>query len=347
MRDIYSFFPYILDNRSSALVTIVQTEGSAYRKEGSSMLILENGEHVGMISGGCLENDLSEQARAVICSDEPRLVTYDLRSAEDLEWGRGAGCNGSITVLVQPVTVETKQAFLAIKDILDHRQPVISITHVSNQLRCCQTSYYTTTGLFYGEEPIGMSSSQLWMFLNQTVASKRGCLLLHSPDNDGFHFFQYIAPKPRLFIIGAGKDARSLSSLAAKAGFSVIVLDWREAYCNRDFFPEAEQCIVISPTGLAAKVSFHQDDSIVIMTHQFEQDRLVLNQLLNISIDYIGILGPRTRTNRLLGDQIYPAHLHAPIGLPIGAEGPEEIAISIMAEIIQIKRNNMRDGNSL
>ncbi|MGG3871331.1 XdhC family protein [Brevibacillus laterosporus] len=343
MSDIYTFFPYILQmNHPSVFVKIVQTEGSVYRKEGSSMLILENGDQIGMLSGGCLENDLSEQAKNVLATNEPRLITYDLRSVDDLGWGKGAGCNGSFTLLVEPVTLETKQALLAMKHILDQNQPVISITYVSKQNHECQTSYYTANGLFQGKEPTGISSSQLRMYLNQTVASKRGCLFLPSLDDDGFYFFHYIAPKPRLFIFGAGKDARFLSSLATKIGFSVFVLDWREAYCNRYFFPDAAQCLVASPSELTAKVTFYPDDSIVIMTHQFEQDHLLLETLLSFPIHYLGILGPRTRTERLLGNHKYPANLHSPVGLPIGAEGPEEIAISIMAEIIQAKHKRMR-----
>lgn len=343
MVDFYTLFPYIEQNdRPSALATIIHVEGSAYRKGGAKMLILENGEQIGTISGGCLETDVIEQARAVMKKNEPCMITYDLRSEDDLGWGSGNGCNGSITLLVEPVTTEMKKSLVAIKSILDNQKPVISITHLINQRRSCHTSYYTADGLVEGKEPSGIRSSHLQKHFNQTLASRQGCLLTRSLDGDEFYFFHYIAPKPRLFIFGAGKDARFLTTLAAKTGFSVFLLDWREAYCNWDFFPDATDCIVKHPSELVSSVSFHPDDSVVIMTHQYQHDHLLLEQLIKLPINYLGILGPRARTVRLLGTTLFPSHLYSPVGLSIGAEGPEEIAISIVAEIIQSRKKNLQ-----
>lgn len=147
-------------------------------------------------------------------------------------------------------------------------------------------------------------------------------------------YVQRYNPKPRLIVLGAGPDAKPLVRTAAQSGFAVTLWDWRESLCCKEQFPQADECIVGSPALLGSDLHLRPSDAVVLMTHHFQHDRVLLEAMLQKDIFYLGILGPRRRTSRLLGGTIIPEHVHSPIGLPIGADGPEEIAISIMAEII-------------
>ena len=150
-------------------------------------------------------------------------------------------------------------------------------------------------------------------------------------------------PKPRLMIFGAGEDVIPLVDLANKTGFSVIVSDWRPALCNKEVFPKADQLIVGFPEESLEKIGFHPTDSAIVVSHNFQRDKEYLQYLLTKEIRYLGVLGSKNRTQRLLEGNIIPPHVKSPIGLSIGAEGPEEIAVSIVAELIQ-QRKKIKEG---
>jgi xanthine/CO dehydrogenase XdhC/CoxF family maturation factor len=147
-------------------------------------------------------------------------------------------------------------------------------------------------------------------------------------------YIQRYDPKPRLFIFGAGPDARPLVQLASQTGLSVTLCDWREALCCKELFPLADEFIAGPPAETAAALRLDSRDAVVLMSHSFQHDRALAEAMLGRELLYLGILGPRRRTSRLLGGGEIPEHVRSPMGLPIGAEGPEEIAVSIMAEII-------------
>lgn len=145
-------------------------------------------------------------------------------------------------------------------------------------------------------------------------------------------------PRPTLFIFGAGEDAKPLVSLAKETGFFVTVCDWREGLCTPVRFPEADRCIIGFPKEIMSSISIKKQDFIMIMTHHFKRDQELLEILQNCPCRYLGVLGSRHRTSRLLGGIDKPNWICSPAGLSIGAEGPSEIAVSIMAEMIQMIR---------
>lgn len=154
-------------------------------------------------------------------------------------------------------------------------------------------------------------------------------------------FNTLFVPKPRLVIFGGGLDSRPVADLAAKSGFRIAVADWREGSLQHEF-PGAER-VICSPSEAAARLRITPEDYVLICSHQSQRDRQFLESLLPVSPRYIGIIGSKARIALLLEGLEPPASLHAPVGLSIGAEGPEEIAVSIVAEIIQIRRAGSRE----
>lgn len=324
-----------LTNDMSVLATVIEVEGSAYRKEGTTMLFLEDGKQMGIISAGCLEADLAIQASNLLHQDSThsQTISYDMSSEDDLSWGRGAGCNGKVHILLEKVDTALRKQLCTVKDYLDQGKPVNALKILKNDSSTIRTFYVTDDEHIFGHE--NAISKQVTRIAQQ-VPSSRVQYMEDIKENIYIHHFR---PKPRLFIFGAGPDVRPFSSMAAKTGFAVNIWDWRPAFLKQALFTEAHciQDLPISETLI--KANFISSDSVIIMTHDFQKDKEILHFLLEYKqISYLGILGPRQRTSRLLNGAAIPEQLHSPVGLSIGANGPEEIAISIIADLIQTQR---------
>lgn len=326
MEDIYSILDIIDSPCEKVLATIIDVKGSAYKKEGSMMIFLEDGSHIGILSAGCLEADLSYRAAEVLKKGTISAVHYDMSDETDYHWGQGAGCNGTITILLEWVDERLKGDLLKLKKLLQANIPVLAIKKVG------ELGEY----LFLPKEgePFGWWDGEI---PEESVEVRSGMV----PEMPIFqHLFQ---PKPRLIVFGAGADAKPLVSLAAKTGFNVLICDWREEYCRKNDFPEANQFIVGFPSEIREKINFLPLDFVVVISHQFQRDQEILMNLPINKVRYVGVLGPRERTNRLLRRKEIPNEVHSPAGISIGARGPEEIAVSIMAELIKSWRSPVRD----
>lgn len=301
----------------SILATIIHIEGSAYLKEGTSMLMMENGDRVGMVSPGCLEEDLFLRCKALIQSTYPQIVTYDLSSVDDYGWGQGMGCNAVIKILLEPITEKLMTDLLFLKNSLENG---LSVLHEK---------------VFSDDFTLKKSTFQVYP--NKDI--KNNNYEFH-PIKDGYKYTYLFTPPPRLLIFGAGEDAKPLVTLASKIGFNVTLGDWRPGLCNDSHFPSAYQFITGTPLHIINSFHLSKDDFIVIMSHNFLKDQEFLAGLKNSKVNYVGILGSKERTTRLLGGVKYQKSLYSPVGLPIGAQGSEEIAVSIIAQIIQLYRNS-------
>ncbi|WP_442598983.1 XdhC family protein [Neobacillus sp. D3-1R] len=303
--------------QKSVLATIIHVEGRAYLKEGTSMLILEDGTHFGMLSPGCLEEDIFQRFEEIINSQTPRILSYDMSHEDDYAWGRGAGCNGIIHVLIEPITNQLKNDLLLLRDQLLMGKSVLHIKYLTKDFMVVKYEFI-----------------EVEKYDAQLIPHKSG---LQSNEKDRNYTFVHVyEPKKRLILFGAGNDAKPLVSLATRNGFHVILCDWRSGLCTGKNFPEANRFIIGNPIEIVCKLEFCQRDYIVIMSHDFSKDKEFLQFVLDKDVAYIGVLGPRERTERLLNNSPIPQHLYSPIGLRIGAKGPNEIATSIMAEMIKI-----------
>ncbi len=305
----------VLNDERTVLATIIQVEGSAYRKEGTTVLLTESGKQIGVISIGCLEKDLIIRAQCLLRHPKhlSNRVVYDMSSEDDLGWGRGAGCNGKIHILLEEVTKELRESLIDMYAKLQQGIHIIAIKDLRAIPYKIQTEYQTEkTKSFYSK--------------NYIPELKRRNRLV---DEKYYHYFQ---PKMRLFIFGAGADVKPLAKMAILTDFSVFIWDWRSEYLCSRLLPGVTFIKNISELKLSST------DSVVLMTHDFQKDKEILRRFLNERLLYFGVLGPRKRTTRLLEGEEIPSYITSPVGLEIGAEGPTEIAVSIIGDLIRVKR---------
>lgn len=319
--------------KRSVIATVIMVEGSAYRKEGTSMLFLEDGRQIGMISGGCLEYDLAIQANVLLNNGtgNSRTVVYDMSAEDDLSWGRGAGCNGTVHILLEKVDAKLGDLLCTIKSILDQGKSVYALKTVKKdnvRTTCITKEQYYSAHNNANQDP-------LINLAQQKVKSR----IQAREDLETYVYYHQFIPKPRLFIFGAGADVRPFASIAAKTGFAVNIWDWRPAYLKQTYFPDTRFILGNSISEAIKSIQFSSGDSVIVMTHDYQKDKELLHFLLQSPpLSYLGILGPRKRTSRLLDGGTIPERLHSPVGLSIGADGPEEIAIAIIADLIRFQR---------
>lgn len=348
------------------LATAVKVEGHAYRKQGVSMLLTEEGVMYGSISPGCLESDLQARVDRVLDTQQLEFVEYDMRPEDDLSWGETIGCGGLIIVLLEPVCGE-------LRSILSHMHTYFQS---GSAVELTRSFYDQYTQLHYviqiAEDaerqttlyptPVAKGASQGRINTMITDDTPRiSLVVIHSSEADALtsnsgesdlqrHGLTEVerwdiplqisakyVPKPRLIIIGAGNDVIPVARLGKSAGFRVVVADWRETFCTAERFPGVE-FVRGFPCEIIPVLDIQSGDYIVLMSHQFPREREFLELLEDRNYAYLGIMGSRTRTARLLNDLPPLKQLHSPVGLTIGADGPEEIAISIAAELIACKR---------
>ncbi|WP_339250157.1 XdhC family protein [Sporosarcina sp. FSL W8-0480] len=307
------------------LAQIVHVEGSAYRREGAWMFFTESGNRIGLLSGGCLEADLQYRARELFHTGQVQICEFDLSSEDDLGWGRGAGCNGVVTVLLRDVDYEFRQGLLFLHDQLQKKQCVTFMQEMWGDFNYRFSSETFHSGTLQNK----MINETMRPF--QQIAGRRWI-------EDEPFFYQAIWPEPSLYLFGAGADARPFAAMGAKVGYSVHICDWRPSLCSEDHFPLAASLQIGVIEDLLKNIMFTPIDSVVIMTHDFQVDKLILERIKDEQLLYAGLLGSEKRTKRLLGEDI-PSWLHSPIGISIGAEGPEEIAVSIISEMISVRRS--------
>ncbi|MFC0296830.1 XdhC family protein [Geobacillus jurassicus] len=318
------------------LAFIIQVEGSAYQKEGTCMWIGADGKTIGLLSGGCLEEAVAVHAVDILTRRQAAAVSFDLRAEDDSSWGQGAGCNGIVRIWLELVTSDTKREWLALKRCLNRGEHVLmarSIVHPNER-----PFFQSETGEQFGG--YRRTPRPEWREWLDGVPFYQGQNGLYEADGETF-YIQHFWPKPRLVIFGAGPDAPPLVSAAKAAGFSVTVSDWRPAFCHPSHVPDADAWVVGFPHETVPALHLNERDFVVVMTHQFERDRELVSLLADKPLAYLGVLGPRRRTDRLFPSGSTPPFVRSPAGLSIGARGPHEIAVSITAELISVLRGRL------
>lgn len=331
-----------LSSEKDVLATIIRVEGSAYRREGTSMLFRNDGTNLGMLSPGCLETDLTYRVPETVEQGISQTIVYNLQDEHDAYWGQGIGCNGSIHVLLEPIDEEHHNHLVTLKKLLEQGNRVTVIKRLDPDERVTDYIFMAGNYQFFGKWQEGDSSliKKQIQHIHQTHPKSGVVYSTELSTNLYIHSFE---PKPRLIVFGAGTDAIPLVKLASMVGFSVLVADWREALCTKEPFPDAHQLLVGFPTEVINKLTLTKRDSVLILTHHFKRDQEILQLLMNRELKYLGIIGTRDRTQRLFDGKGIPTKVSSPAGLAIGAEGPEEIAVSIVAELIQ-RQGRKRDG---
>ncbi len=321
--------------RRAALATVVRISGSAYRRAGAKLLVEENGATLGGVSGGCLEADVREVALSVLREGGARLRHYETGDDDRTVWGLGLGCNGAVDIFVQPVTsAETLDTARRVRTLLAEDAPFTVSTVVRGPSTALGRMLVAGDG-----PPVGSTGIPA---LDGEVARRAQALLMvgesqfYDIESAGV-FTDVHVPPPRLVICGAGDDAIPLATHGSQVGYRVTVVDHRPAYLSRERFPDAERVDCRPGDGLDGLPLGLRTQSVV-MTHSFAHDREWVRGLLQTDVPYIGLLGPRARRDAIL-EQIDAAdsdRLFAPVGLDLGADGPEQVAVSILAELLAV-----------
>ncbi|HMB51779.1 MAG TPA: XdhC family protein [Thermoanaerobaculia bacterium] len=323
---------------SAALATVVRVSGSAYRRPGAKLLVTGGGASLGGVSGGCLEADVREVAAKVLAGAEPRLLHYDTSGGDDDVLGLGLGCRGRVEVFVQPAT-DGPLADLASawRRRLAADAPFAAVTALTGSDEAGTAA--GATALFAADGRDG----SLGAALDSAVAARLdgwlegGAASSHEFDG-GLLFVEVLSPPPHLVVCGAGDDAVPLVALAAEAGFRVRVADHRPALVTAERFPAAAAFAAVRPESDDLELPPAERSLAVVMTHSLAHDRAWTRRLLAAGFPYVGQLGPRERT-REIRDEIGAegdGRLHGPVGLDLGADGPRQVAISIVAELLAV-----------
>jgi xanthine/CO dehydrogenase XdhC/CoxF family maturation factor len=324
----------------TALATVVKVEGSSYRQPGARMLVTEDGLLTGAISGGCLEGDALRKALLCINQQQNKLITYDTSNEDDVEFGVQLGCNGIVHILFEYIdeAVENNPIQL-LEKLKEKRKEAVMITIYSLDRKQPQIG----TALLYieGENACNSNAAlQLSHDVKTVLANKVS--IIKETGNGYEALIEYIAPPLQVIVAGAGNDVKPLVTAAALIGCEVTVGEGRATHALRQRFPEAKQVLQVKPDELVQSVTIDENTCFVLMTHNYKYDLALLQLLLETSVPYIGILGPKTKLNRMLDDiqqesitvtEEQLSRIYGPVGLDIGAETSEEIAISVVAEI--------------
>ncbi|MCC3152279.1 XdhC family protein [Hymenobacter sp. BT770] len=344
------------DGRPCALATVVEVLGSAYRRPGARMLVTDDGQLTGAISGGCLEGDARQRARQAIFRGQPALVTYDTRDEDDPRHGLGPGCQGVVRILLEPLDfANAENAMELLRSFASYPEPAVLATVFATEaadLRAGvgQRLLLTAAGAVRGTATL---AAPLAESARATLAQGTSQVLdIDTEAGPVRALVELLTPPLRLRIYGAGNDAQPLVRLAASLGWHIIVLDGRPNLATPARFPEAAEVRVL-PVGAMAQEA-PGTAYAVLLSHNYAYDLAALQLHLATPTPYIGLLGPRAKAARLLDEldlteaeqqELLATRLHSPIGLDLGSETPEEIALAIVAEI-QASRSN-RNGRPL
>ncbi|EOZ98580.1 Xanthine and CO dehydrogenases maturation factor, XdhC/CoxF family [Indibacter alkaliphilus LW1] len=332
----------------TALATVVKVDGSAYRRPGARMLVTEDGTLTGAISGGCLEGDALRKAQSVIFQQKSMVVTYDTTDEDDQKFGVGLGCNGIIQVLIEPIAYEDSlNPIELLKIAVQDRSMAVLITVFSLlNPRAPQigTKILYKESKSFGEENFPLSSL-LNVIRDEIYQSFENQINKVKDSDDYFIFYECIKAPVHLILVGAGNDTIPLTKMASLLGWQLTLADGRKNQATTERFPSANRIVVSPADELVEKLDFDSDTVVVLMTHNFEYEAIVLKYLVKKDVPYIGILGPKKKSEKLFerlineGIAFNRSHIYGPLGLDIGAEGPEEIALSALAEIKAVLSN--------
>jgi xanthine dehydrogenase accessory factor len=348
--------------KKMALATVVHVEGSSYRRPGARMLVTDDGQLTGAISGGCLEGDALRKALLAISQQKNKLVTYDTTDENDTKLGVQLGCNGIVHILFEPIhTEQPNHPIELLKKAVAKRQNAILITLFSMHSRTSDQPGTCFLHLETDNEVVcncdGQDLYNVLLAESAEAYNKEDSFFktfdLSSKKQTGF--VEYLNTPPSLVIAGAGNDIIPLVEMTGILGWNVTVVDGRAGHATKQRFPKATQVLVSRAEDVLSHLKTDERTFFVLMTHNYNYDLALLKQLIFLQeCTYIGTLGPKKKLERMYSDLLadgievsesQKTKIYGPVGLDIGAETSEEIALSVLAEIKTVL--NKRSGRSL
>lgn len=320
--------------QSGALLSLVRAAGSTYRRPGARLMVLESGTFAGTLSGGCLEAELLRKAAWKV-RDGARMEQFSTSFEDVAEIPYGLGCGGEVDLLMEPILSPEAQAWLAALQAALRGETSLAVTILPEN--------GSPFGRIIVNERGDVSFASEWI-ATEDIVDLRAFLRqkMQSLAEDTFHlrnfFLERIQPPQRVILFGAGEDARPLADLCGQMGWQTVVADQRAQHARAERFPHAD--VTLDTDAASLKIGLH--DAVVIMTHSFQEDGRLLAALLPRKPRYLGLLGARHRSSLLLVEAAISAHMplaeackrvHAPVGLDLGGDGPDAIALAVVAEI--------------
>lgn len=345
LQDIFKAYDdAVISGKQMALATVVTVEGSSYRRPGARMLVTEDGILTGAISGGCLEGDALRKAQLAIAGQCNKLVTYDTTDEDDSRIGIQLGCNGIIHILFEPLTVNDPLNPVALLKRLMNRRcdHVVATLFNSNDRKAHHPGTCFLLNELESISAIPAGTERYKKLYGDAVMTLKQQQSTISSDDGLTAFIELIPPPVSLVIAGAGNDAMPLATIAHQLGWTTIIADGRSTHNTRQRFPNADQLLIAPGDRISQQITHDRRTVYVLMTHNYNYDYGLLRSLVQQECTYIGSLGPRKKLERMLEELMtegIPMHektlqqLHGPVGLDIGAETAEEIAIAVIAEI--------------
>ena len=307
------------------------------------MLISNEGLFYGLLSGGCLEGDLAERAKEVLKNNQSQQVTYDLSQNDELLWGLGVGCDGLMRIFLQPLLSKNNyEPFASIKDNMHANQLGVFVTVIESSDH--KNISASAVGTEHSFQNFNIQSSLIPIIKKEILnVIQRLESSLQNIEVDGQTstvLYTILKPLPKILILGAGLDAEPIVRISAELGWRTTIQDHRPAYIEKGNFSAASSVHCVPVKSLSKEINLKEFDAAIVMSHHIEADRDYLKILASTNIPYIGLLGPKERKNKILGELGEAAlslkdRLHGPAGLDIGGRGPSTIALSIVSQIHQ------------
>ena len=341
MKDVFQQFDeWRRTNTSLAVTTVIETWGSAPRPVGSKMIVTQAGGIAGSVSAGCVEGAVIEESQQVMRTGIPRVVEFGV--ADDTAWSVGLACGGKIKVFIEPGSAYDS-IYDALKINLEHGKPYLTLTYLNgpdnyiNKKVLIESDGKQVGNLNF----IGQENQIIQDALSFLDKEKGGTLIT----KDGSILFVDIQPvPPKLIVVGAVHLALPLIKMASILGFETFLVDPRQAFATRERFPDVDKLIVEWPDEALPEIGLDKSTYVVVLTHDPKLDDPALVCALSSGAGYIGALGSRRTNQKRIGRLLKAglrdsqlARLHAPIGLDLGGRSSDEIAISIMAEIVKVR----------
>ncbi len=346
-------------NKRTALATVVHVEGSSYRRPGARMLVTEDGELTGAISGGCLEGDALRKALLAINQQQNKLVTYNSMDEEDNTIGIQLGCNGIVHILFEPIDPSKENNPLSLLEratAQEYNSGLVTLFSLNNNMIQPGTCLLSIGEDHFGEIEVEKLHGIVIQDIQEVLATNHSAMKNYLSDDGQIvtGFIELIKPPVELIIAGAGNDAFPLVHMAAVLGWHVTIVDGRKTHANAKRFPTVKKIIVAKPAESIQQLHVTDQTVFVLMSHNYNYDIAMLKELASSNSNYIGVLGPKKKLEKMFAElqqeaielsDVQKEKIYGPIGFDIGAETAEEIALSVIAEIKAVL--SKRDGATL
>lgn len=346
--------------KKSAMAAVVHVDGSSYRRPGARMMVTDDGELTGAISGGCLEGDALRKAMLVLSQQQSKLITYDTSDEGDATIGIQLGCEGVIQVLFEPIDPGNKNnPIQLLRKAVALRQQSVLVTLFSLQDKKNKQPgtclLMEANGNISGEIPYAELQDAVMEDVQLVMQQQTSLFKNYEYKKISVTvFIEFLQPPVSLVVVGAGNDAIPIMQIADTLGWEVRVVDGRGTHAKPERFTAACQVLVSKPEKILEQLAIDSQTVFVMMTHNYNYDLATLKVLLQRKVIYIGMLGPKKKLERMLDELLDEGialtdeqlnSIYGPVGLEIGAETAEEIALSIIAEIKAVLSN--KTGGSL